>query len=180
MTRCEWADTSPEMQRYHDQEWGRPVHDDRHHFELLVLEGAQAGLSWATILRKREAYSDALCGFDANALAAWDDVDRLMQNPGLVRNRLKLQSVPLNARCFLEVQRESGSFDRFVWNFVGGRPQRNNWRTMSEVPAQTAASDALSKALRKRGFKFVGSTICYAYMQAAGLVNDHLVSCSFR
>lgn len=179
MIRCPWATGSPEMARYHDDEWGVPVHDDRRHFEFIVLEGAQAGLSWATILRKRDAYRKALLDYDVERLASWEerDVSRLLENPGLVRNRLKLHSVPLNARAFLAVQGEFGSFDRFVWSFVGGSPRVNRPRTPADVPTHTAESDALSKALLKRGFKFVGTTICYSYLQATGLVDDHLAAC---
>jgi DNA-3-methyladenine glycosylase I len=168
------------MQRaYHDREWGVPVHDDRRWFEFLILEGAQAGLSWDTILKKREHYRRAFAGFDPRKVARFGsrEVRALMRNPGIVRNRLKIGAVVSNAREFLAVQREFGSFDRYIWRFVGGRPLRNRRRTMREVPASSPESDAMSKALMQRGFRFVGSTICYALMQATGLVNDHLVSC---
>jgi len=177
--RCDWAGTDPRMIAYHDQEWGTPVHDDRLLFEFLILEGAQAGLSWQTILNKRDAYREAFSGFDPVKVARFDRrrIDRLLTNTGIVRNRLKIESTVSNARAFLELQREVGSFDRFVWSFVGGSPKINRWRSMRSVPASTRESDALSDALKQRGFRFVGSTICYAFMQATGLVNDHLVSC---
>lgn len=176
--RCPWAEA--ELQHnYHDTEWGVPSHDDRHLFELLLLEGAQAGLSWSTILRKRENYRRAFDGFDARKIARWDArrQARLMADAGIVRNRLKIASAVLNARAFLAVQQEFGSFDRYIWQFVGGQPLCNRWTHQSQVPARTPESDAMSRDLLKRGFKFVGSTICYAYMQATGMVNDHLVSC---
>jgi len=178
IVRCDWART-PLGIAYHDDEWGVPVHDDRHHFELLILEGAQAGLSWETILRKREAYRAAFAGFDPEAVAAFDGrkVRRLLEDPGIVRNRLKVESAVSNAKAFLVLQREHGSFDAYVWRFVGGAPRRNARRTLAEVPASTAESDALSRDLKRRGFRFVGTTICYAFMQAVGLVNDHLVGC---
>jgi DNA-3-methyladenine glycosylase I len=176
--RCPWA-TEPESIVYHDEEWGVPSHDDRHLFEMLILEGAQAGLSWITILRKRENYRRLFHDFDAARIArfAAEDVERLMTDPGIVRNRLKIDSTILNARTFLEVKKEFGAFDRYIWQFVGGKPIRHSFRTMSEVPARTEESDAMSKDLKKRGFKFVGTTICYAFMQAVGMVNDHLVIC---
>jgi DNA-3-methyladenine glycosylase I len=178
MTRCDWATTELGIV-YHDEEWGVPRHDDRVLFEFLVLEGAQAGLSWETILRKRQAYRAAFAGFDPAAVAAFGarDVKRLMADEGIVRNRLKVESAVRNAREFLAVQKEFGSFDAYVWRFVDGRPRQNRWRTMREVPARTEESDAMSKDLKRRGFNFVGSTICYAYMQAVGMVNDHLVGC---
>jgi DNA-3-methyladenine glycosylase I len=179
--RCPWsyAGISPEYIRYHDEEWGVPVHDDRRHFEFLILEGAQAGLSWATILHKREGYRQAFANFDPEQVARFTqpDLDRLLLFPGIVRNRLKIGAAVNNARCFLDVQREFGSFDRYVWAFVAGKPVVNRWRRMQEVPATSPQSDALSADLKSRGFKFVGSTIVYAHMQATGLVNDHLVSC---
>lgn len=179
--RCPWsyAGMSPEYIRYHDEEWGVPVHDDRRHFEFLILEGAQAGLSWATILHKREGYRQAFAQFDPQRVARFTgrDLERLMRFPGIVRNRLKIGAAVSNARCFLEVQHEFGSFDRYVWAFVDGRPVVNRWRRMPQVPATSAQSDALSADLKRRGFKFVGSTIMYAHMQATGLVNDHLISC---
>ncbi|MGV8039626.1 MAG: DNA-3-methyladenine glycosylase I [Thermoanaerobaculaceae bacterium] len=179
MERCPWAGSSELYRRYHDEEWGVPVHDDRRHFEFLVLEGAQAGLSWETILRKREGYRRAFAGFDPEAVAAFGeaDVSRLLADPGIVRNRLKVASAIDNARAFLEVQRQHGSFDAFVWSFLGGAPIRNAWTTLREIPAFTPASSALSKELKRRGFRFIGPTVVYAYMQACGLVDDHLVSC---
>jgi DNA-3-methyladenine glycosylase I len=182
LKRCGWAGTDPRMIAYHDEEWGVPVHDDRLLFEFLTLEGAQAGLSWSTILYKRDAYREAFAGFDPERVARLDRrrVERLLTNPGIVRNRLKIESTVSNARAFLAVQREHGSFDRFVWGFVGGAPKVNRWRQLGSVPARTAESDALSKALAQRGFRFVGSTICYAFMQATGLVDDHLVTCFKR
>jgi DNA-3-methyladenine glycosylase I len=177
--RCPWAGTDPRMIAYHDEEWGVPVHDDRLLFEFLILEGAQAGLSWQTILNKRDAYREAFAGFDPARVARFDSrrIERLMGNPGIVRNRLKIESAVSNARAFLELQREAGSFDRFVWSFVGGSPKINRRRSLRNGPARARESDALSDALRQRGFRFVGSTICYAFMQATGLVNDHIVSC---
>ncbi|HET7618321.1 MAG TPA: DNA-3-methyladenine glycosylase I [Vicinamibacterales bacterium] len=177
--RCPWAGTDPLYVQYHDEEWGVPVHDDRHFFEMLILEGAQAGLSWITILRKREHYRRVFAGFDPRKVARFDQtrIERLLADPGIVRNRLKVEGAVKNARAFLDVQREFGSFDAYVWRFVGGRPVRQPRRTMKDVPARTPESDALSRDLRARGFTFVGSTICYAFMQATGLVNDHLVSC---
>jgi DNA-3-methyladenine glycosylase I len=165
--------------RYHDEEWGVPVHDDRRQFEFLILEGAQAGLSWSTILNKREGYREAFADFDAGKVARFNKrtVERLMKFPGIVRNRLKIESAITNARCFLAVQEETGSFDRYLWSFVGGKPIVNRWTDMKQLPATSIESDALSKDLKKRGFKFVGSTIMYAHMQATGMVNDHLVSC---
>jgi len=176
--RCDWA-VSELAVAYHDEEWGVPVHDDRTWFEFLILEGAQAGLSWETILKKRESYRAAFDRFDPEKVARYTSRKReqLLANPGIVRNRLKVDSAVGNARAFLAVQEEFGSFDRYVWRFVEGRPIRNRFRSMKEVPARTAESDALSKDLLRRGFKFVGSTICYAFMQATGLVNDHLVGC---
>ena len=176
--RCSWART-PLSIAYHDNEWGVPVHDDRILFEFLTLEGAQAGLSWETILKKREAYCDAFVGFDPGRVARFTppQIERLLQNPGIIRNRLKIQSTVGNAKAFLAVQDEFGSFDAYVWHFVGGKPRANRWRALKLVPARTAESDALSRDLLRRGFKFVGSTICYAFMQAVGLVNDHTVDC---
>jgi len=177
-TRCSWA-VNPLSIRYHDEEWGRPQHDDRVLFEFLILEGAQAGLSWDTILRKRENYRAAFEGFDPARVALYNRrrVQSLMRDPGLVRNRLKLASAVQNANAFLKVQDEFGSFDRYIWQFVGGRPRVNCWRSLQQVPAQTADSYRMSQDLRTRGFNFVGSTICYAFMQAVGMVNDHLLSC---
>jgi DNA-3-methyladenine glycosylase I len=177
--RCPWAGDDPLYHAYHDEEWGFPLHDDRALFELLNLEGAQAGLSWITILRKRPAYRRAFAGFDPRKVARFDQrrVESLLRDPGIVRNRLKVEGTVRNARAFLEVVAEHGSFDRYLWGFVGGKPIRNRWRALTELPAETAESRALSKDLRRRGFTFVGPTICYAFMQAAGMVNDHLVSC---
>jgi DNA-3-methyladenine glycosylase I len=179
VARCGWANTSPEMTAYHDTEWGQPVHEDRKHFEFLILEGAQAGLSWSTILKKREGYREAFADFDPERVARFGarDVARLLANPRIVRNRLKIAAAISNARCFLETQAEQGSFDRYIWSFVEGRPIRNRRRALREIPPRTPESDRLSKDLVGRGFKFVGSTIMYAHMQAVGLVNDHLVTC---
>jgi DNA-3-methyladenine glycosylase I len=178
LIRCPWA-RSELMIRYHDEEWGVPVHEDGKLLEFLILEGAQAGLSWETILNKRENYRAAFDGFDARKLARYDrrKMAQLLKNPGIVRNRLKIASVVGNAQALLRVQEEFGSFDHYIWQFVQGRPRLNSWKTLAQVPASTAESDAMSKALKKRGFNFVGSTICYAFMQAVGLVNDHMVQC---
>jgi DNA-3-methyladenine glycosylase I len=177
--RCPWAEGSASYRAYHDDEWGVPVHDDRTFFEFLLLEGAQAGLSWSTILNKRDGYRAAFAAFDPAEVARFDArrIARLRDDAGIVRNRLKIESAVSNASAFLRVQREFGSFDRYVWAFVGGAPLVNRWRSLAEVPARTTQSDALAKDLAKRGFRFVGSTIVYAFMQATGLVNDHLVSC---
>jgi DNA-3-methyladenine glycosylase I len=176
--RCPWAKGDLDVE-YHDHEWGVPQHDDRVLFEFLILEGAQAGLSWSTILKKRENYRRAFDGFDAAKIARYRDgkIAKLLADPGIVRNRLKVQSTVANARAFLDVRREFGSFDAYVWRFVNGAPVRKARRTMAEVPARTPEADALSKDLLKRGFRFVGPTICYAFMQAVGMVNDHLVDC---
>lgn len=176
--RCPWAVTELGI-AYHDQEWGVPAHDDRRLFEFLILEGAQAGLSWETILKKRENYRVAFAAFDPAKVARIDGrrVERLLADPGIVRNRLKIESTIENAKAFLKIQREFGSFDAFVWGFVDGRPKKNKWRSLKQAPARTAESDALSKELVRRGFRFVGSTICYAFMQAVGMVNDHITSC---
>jgi len=178
ITRCSWA-RSPLMIAYHDAEWGVPVHDDRVHFEFLTLEGAQAGLSWETILKKRESYRDAFADFDPDRVARFTAarVERLLKNPGIVRNRLKVVSTVQNAKSFRAIQREFGSFDSYVWGFVGGAPRVSHRRELRDIPPKTAESDAMSRDLLRRGFKFVGSTICYAYMQAVGLVNDHTVDC---
>lgn len=179
-TRCPWGSIDdPAMRAYHDREWGVPVRRDRRHFEFLVLEGAQAGLSWSTILHKRAAYRRAFAGLDPTKVARFSpaQVGRLLADPGIVRNRRKVESAVRNARAFLAVQREFGSFDRYSWSFVGGRPRQNRWRRIREVPATTPESDAFSDDLRRRGFSFVGSTIVYAHMQAVGMVNDHLVDC---
>ncbi len=177
--RCGWATTDPLYIRYHDEEWGRPQHDDRMLFEMLILEGAQAGLSWITILRKRESYRRAFVNFDATKVARFDAKKQalLMKDEGIVRNRLKIAAAVGNARAFLDVQAEHGSFDRYIWSFVGGTPKKNRRRTLRDVPPRSEESDAMSKDLKKRGFRFVGSTICYAFMQACGLVDDHVASC---
>ena len=177
--RCSWAGDDALYRAYHDTEWGVPLHDDRALFEFLILEGAQAGLSWITILKKRENYRAAFDNFDATRVARYDanQIESLRQNAGIVRNRLKVQSAVVNAQKFLEVQQEFGSFDAFVWRFVDGRTKQNAWRSMAEVPASTPESDAMSRELKRRGFKFVGSTICYAFMQATGMVNDHITDC---
>jgi DNA-3-methyladenine glycosylase I len=179
LKRCGWADGSDLLQSYHDHEWGVEVHDDRTLFEFLVLEGAQAGLSWSTILRKREAYRKAFDNFDAGKVSRYSDktVTRLLANPDIIRNRLKIHAAITNAGAFLQVREEFGSFDRYIWQFADGRPIRNSWRKMTDVPASTPESVAMSKDLQKRGFKFVGPTICYAFMQAVGMVNDHVVDC---
>lgn len=177
--RCGWVNEDPLYVNYHDQEWGVPVHDDQKLFEMLILEGAQAGLSWYTILKKREAYREAFEGFQPETIAQYGDekLQALLLDPGIVRNRLKIASVVVNAQAYLRIREEFGSFDRYIWSFVGGTPIKNHWKDLKEVPATTAESDAMSKDLKKRGFKFVGSTICYAYMQATGMVNDHMESC---
>lgn len=178
-TRCGWAGTDPLYVAYHDEEWGVPAHDDRTLFEFLILEGAQAGLSWSTILKKRDNYRRAFDGFDPAAVAAYDEarIAALLADPGIVRNRLKVRAAVRNAQSYLRVQQEFGRFDTYVWGFVGGRPIVNHWQSLREVPAETAESRALSQDLQRRGFTFVGPTIIYAYMQAVGMVNDHLVSC---
>ena len=177
--RCPWCEINELEVAYHDTEWGVPVHDDRVWFEFLILEGAQAGLSWDTILKKRENYRAAFARFDPQKVARFGSRKRaaLMKNQGIVRNRLKIASAITNAQAFLAVQREFGSFDRYIWQFTGGKAKRNRWRAMRQVPAATSESDAMSKELKRRGFRFVGSTICYAFMQATGMVNDHLVTC---
>ncbi len=178
MQRCEWARSELAV-AYHDEEWGAPQHDERTLFEFLILEGAQAGLSWETVLRKRAAYRAAFDGFDPRLVAAYgpEKVDSLLANPGIIRNRRKIASAIQNARAFLAVQAELGSFDAFLWGFVDGRPTQNGWRSLAEIPVRTPVSDALSRELARRGFNFVGSTICYALMQAVGLVNDHVTAC---
>ncbi|MDP2469724.1 MAG: DNA-3-methyladenine glycosylase I [Candidatus Palauibacterales bacterium] len=177
--RCPWAAGSEALREYHDEEWGVAVHDDRCHFEFLILEGAQAGLSWTTILGKRDGYRAAFAAFDPMAVSLFGEAERegLLRNPEIVRNRLKIRSAIGNARAFLEVQSEFGSFDAYIWRFTDGRTIRNAWRRQSDVPAETAESGVMSRDLKRRGFRFVGPTICYAYMQAVGLVNDHLVDC---
>ena len=180
MRRCEWApESDPLYLAYHDEEWGVPSRDDRHLFELLVLEGAQAGLSWATILRKREGYRRTFAGFDPQAVARFGatDVERLLGDAGIVRNRLKVESAITNAHATLAVQEEQGSLAAYLWEFVGGEPRVNRWTSLGEIPAQTDESRALSKDLKRRGFRFVGPTVCYAFMQATGLVNDHVLAC---
>jgi DNA-3-methyladenine glycosylase I len=179
-TRCKWAEgTFDTYEKYHDEEWGVPVHHDKKLFEFLILEGAQAGLSWATVLKKRGGYRKAFEDFDYKKIAKYDEamVEELLLNPEIIRNRLKVNSVVTNAKCFIEVQKEFGTFDTYVWQFVGGKPIINNRKNMNDIPASTKESDALNKDLKKRGFKFVGSTIMYAYMQACGLVNDHTMDC---
>ena len=177
IARCAWCGEDPLYMRYHDEEWGVPVHEDRTFFEFLILEGAQAGLSWITVLKKREHYRKALDGFDPARIARYSDekLEQLLGNPGLIRNRLKIASTRTNARAFLDIRDSHGSFDQYVWQHVGGKPIQNAWKR--EIPAKTKESDALSKDLANRGFKFVGSTIVYAYMQAVGMVNDHTVDC---
>ena len=181
-TRCAWAGDDPLYIDYHDNEWGRPVHNDGKLFEMLILEGMQAGLSWITILRKREAYRKALDDFDIDKILLYDDakIEELMQNAGIIRNRLKIGSVITNARAFRQIQEEFGSFDAFLWRYVDGKPVQNHWPAIADVPATTELSDTISKELKRRGFKFVGSTIVYAYMQAVGLVNDHTADCFVR
>ena len=177
--RCAWAEGEPLMVAYHDLEWGVPLHNDSGLFEFLILEGAQAGLSWFTILKKRDAYRRAFCGFDPEAVARFDDADRqrLLADSGIVRNRLKIASAIDNAQSFLAVQAAFGSFDAYIWQFVDGAPIRNRWHSLDEIPTQTPESAAMSKDLKRRGFRFVGPTICYAFMQAVGMVNDHVITC---
>jgi len=177
--RCEWANRNELDQSYHDNEWGVAIHDDRSLFEFLVLEGAQAGLSWSTILKKREGYRKAFDHFDARKIARYSetDVSLLLTNPEIIKNRLKIGATITNARAFLEVQEQFGSFDQYIWRFVNGRPIQNSWEKITDIPSSTPESGAMSKDLKKRGFKFVGTTICYAFMQAVGMVNDHVVSC---
>ncbi len=178
--RCNWVKGQfPEYIKYHDEEWGVPVHDDKKHFEFLILEGAQAGLSWSTILKRRAGYRNAFANFNVEEVAKFDDriLDSLLLDKGIIRNRLKVYSAATNAKAFIKIQKEYGSFDSYIWSFVNGKPIVNKWQKMSEIPATTKESDALSKDLKKRGFKFVGSTIIYAHMQACGLVNDHTTDC---
>jgi len=179
ISKCTWALSSPLEEHYHDVEWGVPVHDDRLLFEFLILEGAQAGLSWSTILKKREGYRRAFDNFDTERVARYDDekIKALLLNPEIIRNRLKVNSAVTNAQAFLKIQEEFGSFDSYIWCFVDGKPKQNAWAKVADFPASTAESDLMSKELKKRGFKFVGSTICYAFMQATGMVNDHTVDC---
>ena len=178
-TRCDWGRSDGLMQAYHDEEWGVPQHDDRALFEFLILEGAQAGLSWQTVLNKRDNYRKSFDNFDPAKVARYTAkrVEKLLANPGIIRNRLKVESSVSNAKAFLAVQKEFGSFDAYVWQFVGGKPKKNSFKAVSKLPATTAESDAFSKDLKQRGFRFVGSTICYAFMQAVGMVNDHTTSC---
>lgn len=178
--RCAWAEGGNELYlHYHDREWGVPVHEDRKQFEFLILEGAQAGLSWSTVLNKREGYRKAFANFDPVKVARFSEkkIETLIQNPGIIRNRLKITAAINNARAFLDIQKEFGSFDAYIWAFVEGKPRQNHWKAMADIPATSRQSDVLSKDLKNRGLKFVGSTIIYAHMQAAGLVNDHLISC---
>ena len=177
--RCSWCGDDPLYVAYHDEEWGVPVHDDRTLFEFLILEGAQAGLSWSTILKKREGYRSAFDGFDAERVARYDEhkIAELLADPGIVRNRLKVGSTVTNAQSFLAVQEEFGSFSKYIWDFVDGRPIQNAWRSLAEIPAKTSLAETISKDLKKRGFRFVGPTIVYAHMQATGMVNDHVVDC---
>ncbi len=177
--RCSWTGDNQTYIDYHDNEWGVPVHDDRLHFEFIILEGAQAGLSWITILKRRENYREVFDNFDPEKVALYDDekIQALLSNKGIIRNKRKVESSIVNAKAFLEIQEEFGSFDKYIWQFVGGKTIKNSWENISEAPAKTPESEAMSKDLKKRGFKFVGPTICYAYMQAAGMVNDHVVDC---
>jgi len=179
VVRCPWCGSDPLYMAYHDHEWGVPLHDEQRLFEMLTLEGAQAGLSWLTILRKREGYRTAFAGFDPQLVAGFGDADaaRLLADPGIVRNRLKIASTISNARAVLEVQARYGSLDAFLWGFVDGSPIRNSWRSMAEIPSSTPLSDAMSREMKRHGFRFVGTTICYAHMQATGMVNDHLTGC---
>ena len=179
MKRCDWANGNELETKYHDEQWGVPVHDDRLLFEMLTLESAQAGLSWSTILAKREGYIKAFDNFDVQKIAKYseDKIEALLQNPAIVRNKLKVNATVNNAKIILEIQKEYGSLDAYIWSFVKGKTIENEWKDISEVPASTPTSDAMSKAMKKRGFKFVGTTICYAYMQAVGMVNDHLIGC---
>ena len=177
--RCGWGESDPMYLRYHDKEWGVPVHNDRRLFEMLILEGTQAGLSWLIVLRKREEYRKAFDNFDASRIARYTEkkIQKLLSNPGIVRNRLKIVAAIDNAKAFLKIQKEFGSFNKFLWSFVGGKPRQNRFKRLREISSRTPESDAMSRDLKKRGFRFVGSTICYAFMQAVGMVNDHLVSC---
>lgn len=180
MSRCDWVSDNPLYIKYHDTEWGVPQHDDIKLFEMLILEGAQAGLSWLTILKRRETYRVAYDQFDPVKIASWDQhkISQLLQDPGIIRNRLKVGAAIINAQAYLQIVDEFDSFDHFIWSFVDGKPIQNSWHDVSQIPVTTAESDAMSKALKRRGFKFVGSTICYAFMQAVGMVNDHVIGCS--
>lgn len=177
--RCRWAEFDLLSREYHDKEWGVPVHNDRKLFEFIILEGMQAGLSWSTILRKRENFRKAFDNFDPKKIARYDkrEIKELLSNPGIIRNRLKIEAAIQNAKAFLAIQKEFGSFDKYIWQFVGGKPKINAWKSMKQLPARTAESDVMSIDLKKRGFRFVGSTICYAHMQATGMVNDHTIDC---
>ncbi|UCE67611.1 MAG: DNA-3-methyladenine glycosylase I [Candidatus Zixiibacteriota bacterium] len=177
--RCEWPSDDELMLKYHDNEWGFPVHDDRKHFEFLVLDAFQAGLSWSIILKKRENFRKAFDNFDPTKISRYREakIQKLLNDPGIIRNKLKIRSTVTNAKAFLEIQKEFGSFDKFIWQFTGGKQKLNKWKKLKEIPAKSPESDAMSEELKKRGFKFVGSTICYSYMQAAGMVNDHTISC---
>ena len=179
LTRCAWAGSDDLCVAYHDKEWGIPEFDDQKLFEMLILEGAQAGLSWITVLKKRENYRNLFAGFDVQKIISYDDskVQELLRNAGIIRNRLKIASVITNARAFIEIQSEFGSFNKYIWSFVGGKPKINEWNSLGDIPVNTPESDAMSKDLKKRGFKFVGTTICYAFMQAVGMVNDHTTDC---
>lgn len=182
IVRCPWCLSSPEMIQYHDNEWGRPQHSDRQHFEFLILEAAQAGLSWATVLKRRGGYQKAFANFDPKKVSAFDrkKINQLLKDPGIIRNRLKIEAVVHNAPLFIQIQKEFGSFDNYIWQFVDGKPINNKWKSTSQIPSTSKVSDALSKDLKSRGFKFVGSTVLYAHLQAVGIINDHLVSCSFN
>lgn len=177
--RCEWCGDDPLYQKYHDKEWGVPVHSDKKLFEFLILEGAQAGLSWITILKKREAYREAFDRFDFEKIAKYKEnrIQKLLNNEGIVRNKLKIRSTVTNAQAFIQVRKEFGTFNKYIWSYVNGKPIINKFKTLKDIPAKTDISDAMSKDLKKRGFKFVGSTICYAFMQATGMVNDHIIDC---
>lgn len=177
--RCAWVGDLEIYQKYHDEEWGVPQHDDTMLFEMLILEGAQAGLNWLTILKKRAGYKKAFDNFDAKKISRYSEkkIEKILQDPGIVRNKLKVRSTVTNAKAFLQIQKEFGTFDKYIWSFVGGKPIKNKWKTIKEIPVSTPESDAMSKDLKKRGFKFVGTTICYAYMQAVGMVNDHTTDC---
>ena len=179
MKRCSWLTEDETYIAYHDKEWGVPVHEDNKLFEMLILEGAQAGLSWLTVLKRRESYREAYDGFDPMAIAQWDQkkIESLLKNPSIIRNRLKVEAARTNAQAFLQVVGELGSFDAFIWSFVSNEPIQNSWKSLQEIPATTPESDKMSKELKKRGFKFVGPTICYAFMQAVGMINDHTIDC---
>ncbi len=179
MKKCEWALSSEAEEKYHDEEWGIAIHDDRLLFEFLILEGVQAGLSWSTILNKRDGYRKAFDGFDANKIALYNQIkiQQLLANPGIIRNKLKVNAAVINAKAFLDIQKQQGGFDRYIWQFVQGKTIQNHWQHLNQVPVSTPESEQMSKDLKKKGFKFVGPTICYAYMQAVGMVNDHIVDC---